>query len=541
MVFGQCPTWALTTDSNNPANIAWNSEFNKDSRKLYVSGEFGESTFQIESYQLNSLYLPPDPLSSNSYLLQVDESGSVDWVKHMGKKYDTTLRGRLTSVSDGVISAFGFNDTAYVEGMEYVTDTEHILLSKFTLDGSLEWIHQIKSEFVQVASIVVDDFGSVYALGNFYDWVSVDNDTLFVVGNPVELSTEVFLAKFNPTGELTWLKYVGGGLDYHNAEALSYANGMLFGCGWFIQEMNIGLDNFSSSSFRNRFLFSMDTTGTIGWSHQFFSERVIPLAVKAQQESVLVTGLCRTPMSIDGLTINGNGGTDGFVVSFNYSGDAEYTKSVGGEDTELLDHIELVDDNLYLVSGYSNSTSFQVDGQEFLNAANEPGWYNQNHFAMVLDTELKADCMYYTESSNSSLGDETNFNHISADTIWIVSGFVDELPIGDTILYSSGGTTFIAKTCMGCDELIRLDIPLLEKPSGQLVTYPNPASKWLNINLSPNQNAMAVGMLDMLGREVLRQPFTTQLDVSHLPAGNYVLTVYTGDGVLRERVSVLKK
>lgn len=79
------------------------------------------------------------------------------------------------------------------------------------------------------------------------------------------------------------------------------------------------------------------------------------------------------------------------------------------------------------------------------------------------------------------------------------------------------------------------------KEQTDLNFYPNPTANQLNINLSPNQNAMAVGMLDMLGREVLRQPFTTQLDVSHLPAGNYVLTVYTGDGVLRERVSVLKK
>ena len=545
--FGQCSTWALTTDGDNPANISWNSEFNKESRKLYVSGEFGESTMEIDSYQLNSLYLPPDPYSSNSYLLQLDESGNVDWVKHMGKKYDSTLRGRLVSTDDGVISAFGFNDTAYVEGIEYITDTEHILLSKFDTDGNLSWIHQLKSDFVQVASIAIDDVGSVYALGNFYNWVSIDDDTLHVLGDPVELSTEVFMAKFKPTGELVWLKYVGGGIDYHNAEALTYSNGMLFGCGWFIQEMNLGQDDFVSSSFRNGFLFNMDTTGTIGWSRQFISERVIPLAVKAKAGNVLVTGLSRTPMSINGLTINGNGGADGFVVSLNFSGVAESAKSVGGEDTELLDHIELVENNLYLVSGYSNSTSFQVDGLEFQNVANEPGWYNQNHFALVLDTELKADCMYYTESTNSSLGDETNFNHISADTIWIVSGFVEELPIGDTTLYSTGGTTFIAKTCMGCDELIRLDAPTIEEEESQFTVYPNPFTTQTQLNYrTPQGSKPTLQLTDMLGRVVQSVQLpnnegTYTLQAATLGTGIYFCSLVSGVEVLAtEKLSVIK-
>mgnify|MGYP000692907974 CR=1 FL=1 len=73
---------------------------------------------------------------------------------------------------------------------------------------------------------------------------------------------------------------------------------------------------------------------------------------------------------------------------------------------------------------------------------------------------------------------------------------------------------------------------------GELKVYPNPTTSQLNINLSPNQRATAIGMFDLLGREVLHQPFATQVDVSQLPAGNYILEVQTAEGVLRKRVVV---
>jgi len=118
-VSGQCTAQAWVSDSEQPYNSSWVSDFNKVSGKLHLSGQFGESLFSFGDHQLQSLFLPTG--YSNSFLMQMDNEGEVDWVKHMGKKYTSTLRGRLTSVDDGVVSAFGFNDTAIVEGLPYIT------------------------------------------------------------------------------------------------------------------------------------------------------------------------------------------------------------------------------------------------------------------------------------------------------------------------------------------------------------------------------------------------------------------------------------
>lgn len=528
-------------DSQHPYNSAWVSEFNRTSGKLHLSGHFGESLFSFGDQQLQSLFLPSG--YSNSFLMQVDKQGEMDWVKHMGKKYTSTLRGRLASVEDGVISAFGFNDTAIVEGLPYVTQTEHVLLSKFDLNGDLVWIHQLKSDFVQVAGIVADEDGFVYAIGNFVGRVAAGQDSVQVEGNAALLDAELFMLKLDPHGQVVWLRHIGGGIDYNGAESLAYSDGRLYGCGRFRTEMQLGSTTMVSSSFKNGFLFAMDTSGAIVWSRQFMSENAHPLVVKAESNRIVVGGLFQTPMSIQSQVLSGEAGAgDGFIAAFDLYGNIAGMKAIGGAASEEVDHIEIVSENMMMISGISNSESFDIDGLYFQNAANEPGGYNHNQFAIVIDDEMIARCMYHTTSSNSGLGFETNFNHISTDSVWIVSGFWEELEIDGTTLVAEGGSTFIAKTCMGCSELIRLDIPETTIQS-TLHIYPNPASQSIRVEATGgSQQLTAITITDILGHAVLHQQTQSHentINISGLANGIYALTAtLQGGETRRERLVV---
>ena len=69
--------------------------------------------------------------------------------------------------------------------------------------------------------------------------------------------------------------------------------------------------------------------------------------------------------------------------------------------------------------------------------------------------------------------------------------------------------------------------------------FPNPTTGLLNVRLSDNRlKATGLSVVDITGREVLRRPFAQQLDISGLSAGNYILSVFTDNGVLREKVVV---
>jgi predicted nicotinamide N-methyase len=82
-----------------------------------------------------------------------------------------------------------------------------------------------------------------------------------------------------------------------------------------------------------------------------------------------------------------------------------------------------------------------------------------------------------------------------------------------------------------------------ETNSSNLNVYPNPASDVLTI-ASSNDGATRVTITDMAGRTVqattLNSARRTQLDVSMLPAGTYVVTIENNTELLRRAVQLVK-
>ena len=55
--------------------------------------------------------------------------------------------------------------------------------------------------------------------------------------------------------------------------------------------------------------------------------------------------------------------------------------------------------------------------------------------------------------------------------------------------------------------------------------FPNPASSLINIEVLENIEIHTIGIIDMMGRTVLRSSYSSSLDLSHLPSGAYKLII----------------
>jgi hypothetical protein len=65
----------------------------------------------------------------------------------------------------------------------------------------------------------------------------------------------------------------------------------------------------------------------------------------------------------------------------------------------------------------------------------------------------------------------------------------------------------------------------------KVAVFPNPANNVVNINLTAFKGKSEVSMFDVNGRLVLRRevnPVNTQLDISALPAGVYIMRIKNG-------------
>lgn len=78
----------------------------------------------------------------------------------------------------------------------------------------------------------------------------------------------------------------------------------------------------------------------------------------------------------------------------------------------------------------------------------------------------------------------------------------------------------------------------------QLRVYPNPASSSLTIDGIIAEKGVEIRLFDLQGRSLLvARPLgetQTTLDISHLPAGSYLLRLRLADGVRNERISIIR-
>ena len=85
--------------------------------------------------------------------------------------------------------------------------------------------------------------------------------------------------------------------------------------------------------------------------------------------------------------------------------------------------------------------------------------------------------------------------------------------------------------------------------TGDFKVYPNPASEKVTVEFNVAHASTAkISVTDLLGRTVAENPSlkvvaglnVTQLDLNQLPAGVYIVSVYDGEKVQQQKISVLK-
>lgn len=91
-----------------------------------------------------------------------------------------------------------------------------LFIAKYNKNGGLEWAHQVGGATGyedQGRSICIDNEGSCYLTGSFIGTASFNDTTLIAFDN----SSDVFLIKYDPSGNRQWLKQIGGkGIDNGN-------------------------------------------------------------------------------------------------------------------------------------------------------------------------------------------------------------------------------------------------------------------------------------------------------------------------------------
>jgi hypothetical protein len=163
--------------------------------------------------------------SSNAQLL------SEQWARTAGGTVTDTATAVAVDNQGGVYIAGSFKSSSFAIGNITLTNAggSDIFIAKYDTAGNFLWAKRFGgsgNESVRRMALSVD--GSLYLTDTFSASITIGDSTLTSVGQ-----VDVYVAKFDNTGQLQWTRRIGGNLTETNPDIITDAHGAVYIGGGF--------------------------------------------------------------------------------------------------------------------------------------------------------------------------------------------------------------------------------------------------------------------------------------------------------------------
>lgn len=373
MTYGSC----YLLKQNSSGTVLWSKVINASGSSIvscggictdkngfvYVTGDFqGTITFGTTTLTANG---------QDFFLVKYDASGNVIWAKNTGTYtsaygYDVTADKVGNVYVSGVFvtgtMVFGsttLNNTSAVGGSD-------VYLAKYNSSGTVVWANTAGGPNIETPeSISADSLGNVYIIGQYFgSSMSFGSTTLnnSVTNNS---SCDIFMAKYDVSGALSWAKSAGGVSNDWGRDVRVDHNGNVHATGAFSgSTVAIGTSTLiGNGSCANSFMITMDPNYNTIWAKSFASNsnnNGYKIVCDASGNSY-VAGDFFFSMNIGGFPLTCTGvGPDIYVVKMDPLGTVVAATSAGGNRWEYLYGMSVDKQNNCFLTGafLSNSCNF---------------------------------------------------------------------------------------------------------------------------------------------------------------------------------------
>lgn len=312
---------------------------------VYIVGKFsGNFTYGNTNISSNG--------SKDIFLAKYDSLGNNIWVKTAGGNLNDEGLSVSCDLSGNVAITGHFRLQAYFDS-DTVTgaNIENFFVAKYSSGGNLLWVNSAIGPGKSIGKgLECDKYGNVLITGYYQDTCVFGNITLVSPGEK-----NIFLAKYDSTGNLLWVSYGGGEYDAWASSVSTddYCNSYITGS--FKDTSDFGNNTIITTGGNDMFLVKCDSSGNWVWAvkgggidNDYGNGiRVDPLNNIAVTGSMFQTGTFAPAPSI-----TSNGSKDGFVAYYNPQGNCLWAKNMGGLQSDKgIDVAGDKDGNIY-VTGF---------------------------------------------------------------------------------------------------------------------------------------------------------------------------------------------
>lgn len=298
-----------------------------NSGNLYVVGYF-KKTAVFDEVSLTST------AASSMFLVKYDASGIVQWALSAGgsESYEFCYGLGITlDDSDNIYVTGSFNYTATFGDISLTSQgNDDFFIAKYGASGDVQMAFNAGqgSDHQSGEGIAVDVTGNIYVTGNFRGTTTFGNLTL------TNRVSEVFIAKYDPLGKVVWAQKVEGGSGYDRGKEVKVDGmGNIYMTGSFRDSATFGDITLNSVGYEDIFLAKYDGSGKIIWVKQAGGESNDGSAglVIDGESNIYVTGSFIGTASFDDISLTSFGNSDMFTAKYDGTGSVIWVKQAGGE------------------------------------------------------------------------------------------------------------------------------------------------------------------------------------------------------------------
>jgi hypothetical protein len=316
------------------------------------------------------------------FVLKLDSSGNYLWANSVGGEgsesgiFMAVDRQGNISVTGIFSSVVDFDPGVGVVKLTSSGDLD-IFVTKFDSAGNHLWSKGRGGSLNDIGDgIGVDGSGNVYSSGVFGGTVDFDPSEEVVVNLTSAGANDMFISKFDPSGNFLWAKRFGGNFGDGPTPIFIDSSGNIYASGDFFQTVDFypgeGVFNLTAAGSKDNFISKLDSSGTHIWTKRIGSLGAFAVGARTAVDSngnVFNTGSFAGTVDFDpgdgianlatsGFSVTGPD-YDIFVSKLDSSGNFLWAKSIGGLGADRGQAIAVdTSGNVYSTGYFSETVDF---------------------------------------------------------------------------------------------------------------------------------------------------------------------------------------
>ncbi len=322
---------------------------------IYHTGEYENTAGFQSGDSLTSAGL------NDIFISKYSTDGSFIWAKSLGGQGDDKAKAIAVDANGNsyVTGYFSSNSSFGNFNLTSSNSSNDIFIAKVNSQGTVLWAKNAGgTKEDRGKGIVLDGLGNVYVTGTVTQSAVFNSTTLNVQGN-----NNLFVAKYDTNGVFKWVKGSTACCDTTRSNAITAdENGNVYISGYFKASTTIGSFNLTSSGSTDIFVAKYDPNGNVEWVKQAggpYEDMAYGCSYDKYSKQLYVTGQIDDHGMFGTIYVGAAGNRDVFIASYDENGNEIFARPGGSNQRDAGQAITSDTlGNIYTSGFFTDTASF---------------------------------------------------------------------------------------------------------------------------------------------------------------------------------------